>query len=180
MKRSLVLVFLLIFALVFTGCSFKSSSGGSEASNAKTAAATTAATTAATAAAAKIGDPVLKDGVQITVTKIDRSDGTQIDVPKTGDEYVIVSVKIENKSADNLEYSPAYFKLKNSEGEELSYKVTLDLDNDTALDLAGNLAAGGNAEGTIVFETKKGDNNLVLQYYENILDSDPIMEINLK
>ncbi len=53
------------------------------------------------------------------------------------------------------------------------------IDTDTALE-SGDLAPKGKVEGSISFETKKGDANLVLQYYSSFFNDDAAIEIKLQ
>lgn len=118
----------------------------------------------------------LGDGA-ITVTKVTRSQGNEWDKPKSGKEYVIVTVTIENRGKDKLSYNPFDFKLQNSQGQQESMTFTT-IDQDTALS-SGELIAGGKVSGTIAFETTKGDKKLALIYNDNVWSSKEL-KINLK
>lgn len=113
----------------------------------------------------------------ITVTKVQKSQGTQYDKPKSGKEFVIVYVTIENKGSSNLSYNPYYFKMQNSQGQQESRTFTI-VDNDTSLQ-SGELIPGGKVSGTIVFEQPKGDTGLVLIYNDSIWSSKEL-KINIK
>ena len=105
----------------------------------------------------------------ITVTNVEKSQGSEYDKPKTGKEFVIVSVTIENKGSDNLSYNPYYFKMQNSQGqqENTAFSTT---NSDTALN-SGELVSGGKVSGTLVFEEPVGDTSLVLIYNDNLWSS---------
>ncbi len=113
-------------------------------------------------------EAVLGNGA-ITVTKVEKSQGSQFDKPKTGKEFVIVHVTIENKGNSNLSYNPYYFKMQNSQGQQESTTFTT-IDKDTALH-SGELIPGGKISGTITFEQPKEDIGLVLIYSDNIWSS---------
>lgn len=105
----------------------------------------------------------------ITVTKVEKSQGTQWDKPKSGKEFVIVYLTVENKGNSNLSYNPFYFKMQNSQGQQESMTFTT-IDQDTALQ-SGELIPGGKVSGTITFEQPKGDSNLILIYNDSIWSS---------
>lgn len=105
----------------------------------------------------------------ITVTKVEKSQGTQWDKPKSGKEFVIVYLTIENKGNSNLSYNPFYFKIQNSQGQQESMTFTT-VDQDTSLQ-SGELIPGGKVSGTIVFEQPKGDSGLILIYNDSIWSS---------
>lgn len=105
----------------------------------------------------------------VTVTKVERSQGMQYHKPKSGKEFVVVHLKIENKGNSNLSYNPYDFKVQNSQGQQQSQTISL-VSQDTALN-HGELIPGGVVTGTIVFEETKGDSNLTLIYQNNIWSS---------
>lgn len=113
-------------------------------------------------------EAILGDGA-ITVTKVERSQGSEYDKPASGKEYVIVHVKIENKGNENLSYNPYYFKMQNSQGQQENTTFTT-IDQDTALN-SGELIPGGTVEGTLVFEETIGDTGLILVYNDNVWSS---------
>lgn len=123
------------------------------------------------------GETVSYKGVDFTVTNVKKTSGTQYDKAKSGYEYVIVSVKIENKSNDKISYNPLDWKMENSNGQEVDGTFTT-VDNDTALH-SGDLNAGGVVEGSLAFEQPKGDSGLKLNYYDNPFDEYASFKIKL-
>lgn len=123
------------------------------------------------------GEKAVLGDSQITVTGVKRSQGSEWDKPKSGKEFVIVTVTIENKGKDKLSYNPLYFKLQNSQGQQENMAITT-VNNDTAL-ASGELVAGGKVSGSVAFETTKGDKNLALIYSDSLLSSKEL-KINLK
>lgn len=121
--------------------------------------------------AATLGDGVIK------VTKVEKSQGNDWDKPKSGKEFVIITVSIENKGKNKLSYNPYDFKLQNSQGQQESITFTT-INSDTSLS-SGELVAGGKVSGTIAFETTKGDKGLSLIYSDSILSSKEL-KIKLK
>ncbi len=120
---------------------------------------------------ATLGDSTVK------VTKVEKSQGNDWDKPKSGKEFVIITVSIENKGKNKLSYNPYDFKLQNSQGQQESITFTT-INSDTSLS-SGELVAGGKVSGTIAFETTKGDKGLSLIYSDSILSSKEL-KIKLK
>ena len=115
----------------------------------------------------KVNETAVYEDVEYTVTKVEKSQGK---------EFVIVTVKIENKSDEKVDYNSLYFKVVNSEGQEDSVSFST-IDSDTSLG-SGDLVAGGSKEGTLVFEQKK-DDKLKLNIYANIISSEPTITVIL-
>ncbi len=117
-------------------------------------------------------------GVDFTVTNVEKTIGSEFDTAKDGHEYVIVTIKIENKSDAKISYNAFDWKMENSNGQELDETFTT-VNSDTALN-SGDLNAGGMVEGTLVFEQPQGDTGLKLNYYDNLLfDEDAAFKIKL-
>jgi len=115
----------------------------------------------------KQGETATYENVDYTVTKVKRSKGNDWDKPAKGKEFVVITVKIENKSEDSIAYNTLDWKIQNGEGQ-IDDGAFSTIDNDTSLG-SGDLAAGGKKEGTLVFEVPKGDKDLKLQYFSNVL-----------
>lgn len=115
------------------------------------------------------GEEAILGNGAITVTDVQISQGTQYDKPKSGKEFVIVSVTIENKGDKNLYYNPYYFKMQNSQGQQEDIAFTT-VNNDNSLQ-SGELIPGGKVSGTIAFEQPIGDAGLVLIYSNNLWSS---------
>jgi hypothetical protein len=125
----------------------------------------------------KVGESVqLKDN-KLTVTKVAKSAGTDFDKPKAGNEFVIVTLTVENAGKENISYNPYDFKMTNSQGQITDAAFTT-VNTDTALQ-SGELATGGKVSGTIAFEQPKGDSKLQLQYQPSFW-SDKTVKVNLQ
>jgi hypothetical protein len=126
----------------------------------------------------KIGDVVALDGLNLSVTKVDKSNGDDFEKPKSGNEFVIIHVKIANKGTEKIDYNPLYFKVQNSKGQ-ITDETFTTIDQDTTLN-SGELAPNGEVEGTIAFEEPQGDKGLVLQFQDDIFSKDDKISINLQ
>ena len=116
-----------------------------------------------------IGEEAVLGQGAIIVTNVEKSQGSQWEKPKSGKEFVIVHVTIENKGNSNLSYNPFYFKMQNSQGQQESMTFTT-IDQDTSLQ-SGELIPGGKVSGTITFEQPKNDSELILIYNDSIWSS---------
>lgn len=125
-----------------------------------------------------IGDPLEYNGVTYTLFSVDTSKGGDWDEPAAGNEFVIVTIKIENNSGEKISYNTFDWQMLNADGQYADGSW-VSIDSDTNLG-SGDLADGGSKQGTVVFEEPKDAAGLKLCYYENILfDDEPSFEINL-
>lgn len=115
--------------------------------------------------------------VEYTVTGVEKTKGQQYFEAAEGMEYVIVHIKIENKTDGKISYNALDWKMQNSNGQEDGYKITA-LDNIKTLN-SGDLLAGGTIEGDLVFEEPVGDTGLKLAYYPSIIDSKSAFTIKI-
>lgn len=123
----------------------------------------------------KVGDVIAIDNREMTVEKVSRNWSAEYSKPKEGKEYIIVTVKLENKSDDKISYTSGDWKLENSDGAIDSPAIVLGNDDGIGY---GDLAAGGKKTGTIVFEIPKDDQGLKLHYKPNMfLDREAIVEL---
>jgi hypothetical protein len=162
MKKSIIAALLLgtlITAVSLTGCSSDTSS---KATKVTPTSSETLSSAAAKDETFKVGDTIKVNGAELTVKKVAKSQGSEYDEPKSGNEFVIVSVSIKNIGTNQLAYNPYYFKMKNSQGQITEETIT-SVNQDTQLQ-SGELASGGSVSGDVIFEEPKGDKGLVLQY----------------
>jgi hypothetical protein len=124
-----------------------------------------------------VGEKVQLGDNVLTVTKAEKSAGSEYDQPKDGHEYVVVTVVIENAGDENISYNPFDFKMSNSQGQILDQAFTT-IDTNTSLQ-SGELAPGGKVTGTIAFEQPAGDSGLQLQYTPSFW-SDKTIKVNLQ
>ena len=125
----------------------------------------------------EIGDKVDLNGTVITVKEVKKSPGNDFDKPKDGMEYVIVTINIQNNSDDKISYNPFDFKIQNSDGQITDMAFSI-VDTDTSLE-SGELAIGGQVEGTVAFEEPKDDPGLILIYQSSFWDDNKVIKIQL-
>ncbi|XBM33797.1 DUF4352 domain-containing protein [Bacillus licheniformis] len=95
------------------------------------------------------------DGTHITVTNVKKSMGNEYFKPNNGNEYVVATLNIENKSDKDISYNPLDFQIQNEDGQITHNTFGPSDDNDLS---SGNLTPNGKVSGTITFETKKEQN----------------------
>lgn len=108
----------------------------------------------------------------LKVNSVQRSQGSDFDKPKDGQEFVIVNLTITNSGNDTVSYNPFDFKMQNSQGN-ITDKTFTTVDSSTSLS-SGELAAGGAVTGTITFEQPAGDKGLILKYKSNFFSNKEI------
>jgi len=122
----------------------------------------------------KTGDLVDFQGKQFKVTNVKRNatSSNSFSKPKTGNEYVVVSVEITNNSDKELPYNAFYFKLQDSTGDQKSTAFAVGVtDNDLS---SGTLAQKGVKKADLVFEVPKRDEGLKLIYDDSFWSKDRI------
>lgn len=125
-----------------------------------------------------VGQTVKNSNVEMTVNKVEHSDGGDYDKPShPGDEFVIVTITMKNDGTSTASYNPLDFKMQNSDGQLTDMAIT-GVNDKTDLQ-SGDLASGGHVTGTIAFEEPKGDKGLMLQYQGNFWDDSTIVKFKL-
>lgn len=108
----------------------------------------------------KVGDIIAVDGMEVSVTSVQRNWVGEYSKPDEGKEYVKVNLQITNKSEDKQSYNALSWKMEDGNGAIEGYKIT---DNDDDLN-SGELAKGGVKKGSLIFEIPKDDKKLKLHY----------------
>lgn len=143
----------------------KTSSVSSNSSNSETSKKTDESKdTVATKEVYEVGETVAMDDKELTVTKVTRNynTGNQYSTPKSGKEFVKVSLKLENKSNNELHAGSYDFNIIDSSGaKETPAAPTYSLNDEFE---SVQLVSGGVREGSLVFEVQKDDSNLTLVY----------------
>lgn len=119
-----------------------------------------------------VNEAVKLDDAVVTVTKVEKSNGSDYNKPKDGMEFVIVTVSIKNNGKNELSYNPYDYKMQNSKGQITDQTFTT-VNTSTQLN-SGKLAENGEITGTIAFEQPKGDTALVLKYKGNMFSNKEI------
>lgn len=125
----------------------------------------------------QIGEPVDFKNMRVTVDSVDKSSGDGYNKPSSGNEYITVTITLENIDSKTQAYNPFDFKLQNSSGTIQTQTFTT-INSETAMS-SGELASGGKFTSTITFEAPIDDEELGLIYEPNWLIGDRTM-IRLK
>ncbi len=167
MKKILSVLVCAFVLLGLTGCVSDSESGGVTDTN------------GTKKTSFNVNETAVFENVHYTVTNVEYSNGDEFDTPANGKNYVIVTLKIENKSEEKISYNTYDWKMVNSQGQEDDETITT-INNETSLN-SGDLAAGGTKTGTLVYEESKDETSLKLLYYSNSLfDENSTFEIVVK
>jgi hypothetical protein len=113
---------------------------------------------------AKVGEEVEVGNTKFTLQNVTRT-GEGLMAPKTGNEYLIVDVAIENTGTEDLTTSSLLmFALKDAAGAKMD--MAFGANNDRFLDSVqqGPLEPGAKVEGQIAYEVPKGAKGLVLEF----------------
>lgn len=107
-----------------------------------------------------VSDIISWDGKQIIVTDTVRNYKAKYAKPKSGKEFIKVTISIVNKSDKDMLVSPMKFKVQDSTGaqvymESCTYSLADPFQSAT-------LAPGGSRQGSIVFEVNKNDTDMKL------------------
>jgi len=113
-----------------------------------------------------INEAVKSNNTTVKVINVKKLKSGKYDKPKSGMEFVVVTVLIGNTGTSEITYSSFDFKLKNSQGQITDEAIT-SIGSDTQLPSA-SLDSKGEIIGTIVFEQHINDTDLVLEYSDSL------------
>ena len=108
----------------------------------------------------RVSDIISWDGKQVIVTDTVRNYKAKYSKPKSGKEFIKVTLSVVNKSDKDMLVSPMKFKVQDSTGaketlESCTYSLADPFETAT-------LSPGGSRQGSIVFEVNKNDTDLKL------------------
>jgi Domain of unknown function (DUF4352) len=128
---------------------------------------TAAPRASATPATPRIGMTQHVDDIWVTPRHVDHSQGEHGIVPNIGDEFLIIHLKIVNRSQVDFPVQLSDFKVLDSNGQ-IDPPMQQDFTRSRLREV--QLIPGGHTEGTLVFETPLGDSAAVLMYQPDTLD----------
>jgi hypothetical protein len=110
----------------------------------------------------KVGEKIVAGDATITVSKVETSIGKGNVIPEKGNEWINVSMTIENTGATKqVLKSTEVMLLKDAEGTSYEVAVT---DKAANMGIDGTIAAGDKKTGWVGFEVKAGAKGLQLFY----------------
>ena len=125
----------------------------------------------ATKAPAKVGDTITADNVSVTLESVKKLAGDQFVKPKSGNQFIVVRVKLENKGSDEVDYNPFDFHAKSSSGNITDLEIAPSTYKDNKELDSGKLAKGGSVEGDIIFQVPADDHGAQLTWQPSFFDN---------
>jgi hypothetical protein len=152
-----ILAFLVVAAVLGAASPENSKTGESKGVTTKA----TKTATPAPKAVYGVNEPATISDQTLTVTGVQRnySSGNQYVKPDAGQEYVVVSVTIQNNGNEQVSYNTYDFQMQDSNGVQKTEAFVTSVENQLQ---SGNLAAGGKVTGNLAYEVPKGDTGLKL------------------
>ncbi|HLZ23985.1 MAG TPA: DUF4352 domain-containing protein [Ktedonobacterales bacterium] len=120
---------------------------------------------------AKVGDTITTDDVSCTLVSVKVISGDEFIQPKAGNEFIVVHVKIVNKSSSEFNYNEYDFHVKSGSGNVTDAEFPPTTYTANNLLNNGTLTEGGNVEGDIILQAPKGDHNADLTWTPSIFSS---------
>lgn len=124
-----------------------------------------------------IGDSASLRGRSLVVHSFKISQGSILDVPSEGREYVIVYLTLENNGDVPLAYHSWDFEISDSQGQVIQ-AVIISETADSWLG-SGEVGPGESVSGTLSFEVSAQDPQLMLHYHLNLFSPQEIISIRL-
>ena len=125
-----------------------------------------------------VGQTIVYESKEVTVVSAQKSDqiddkyytpeknydpGNKVVKADAGNEFVKVTIKMDNKSDANMSYSPNDWELRDSGGDTRNVDKSLQWTADGAL-YSGELAPGESETADLYFQAPKGDAGLALRF----------------
>ncbi len=119
-------------------------------------------TTAPTETILTIGEAQTVNDVSILPNKIDWLAQSGSNIPKTGDQYLVVTFSIENKSKTaNFDFDPANIVILNPTGMVVSMVTLKSQTNELTIHM---LKPGDKLDGVIIYEVPQKENKWTLEF----------------
>ncbi|GGE70203.1 DUF4352 domain-containing protein [Priestia taiwanensis] len=111
----------------------------------------------------KIGETIEQNGYTLLVKKVEKKAKlSEFMKPDEGKEYVVVDVELSNVGKETIPFNSMYFQMQDGDNVILNTDASGFGLSDSLK--SGDLATEGKVAGKIVFQAKKGDNNLTVIY----------------
>ena len=115
-----------------------------------------------------IGKPVqVNADWMVTLNKVSTSTGTEFDMPKAGDIYLVVNVTLANTSGSTQNASSiGQWSLKDASGQTYTQDIAYGNGPD------GTVTANGKIRGNVAYEVPKSQHSYTLQFVPDIGSTD--------
>jgi len=118
-----------------------------------------------------VGESAVLEGMEVTLTKVDRMTRIGFLAAATGKEFVIITVKMENVDTKTHRYEERDFRIQTAGGQVLD-RLVVSVEPRLG---PGDLVAGGRVEGTVAFEAPIETGHQYILYKPNPLRADRIV-----
>lgn len=123
------------------------------------------------AAPAKVGSTITVDKVSVTLVSVKKLVADEFTKPKSGNQFIVVHVKMVNKSGSEQSYNEFDFHAKSGSGNITDVEVPPSTYKGNDLIDSGTLANGGTVEGDLVFQVGKTDHKAQLTWQPSFFDN---------
>jgi cytoskeletal protein RodZ len=177
-----LVILVIVIAAVASGGHSTSSDNTASSSNSSSSSSGTSTSSSQNSSGntvAKVGQTITVDGIATTLLSVQKlSVGAYDTPPKSGDEYVVVQVKMVNTGPNEVAYNEYDFHVENGSGNITDSTFTTSYNSKNGLN-SGNLAAGGSVTGGIPFEVPIGDHQAKLTWQPSIFGNSTTYSWNL-
>ncbi len=174
---SLVILLVLIVAIAIAA---SSSNGSISTGTTTTSQATGASQGSSGNAVAMVGQTITVNSVATTLVSVHPLPVGPDDIqPKTGNEYVVVRVKIVNNGTTETPYNEFDFHAASGAGNVIDADIAPSAYTANYLLNSGTLTAGGSVSGDIIFQVPIGDHQAELTWQPNIFSNSTTYAWNL-
>jgi hypothetical protein len=125
----------------------------------------------ATAAIGKVGSTITVDGVSVTLVSVKKLAADDFIKPDAGNTFIVIRVKIVNKSGGERDYNPFDFHAKSGSGNITDSEIPPSTYKSNKELHAGTLADGGTVTGDIIFQVGKADHKAQLTWQPSFFDN---------
>jgi len=181
-RRTWLWIVLGVLAILILGCIGVSTlvlrSAGTAINTVSTTVASTVTTIAETpttqaqpaSQVSQVGGTITVNDVAVTLTSVKKLASDQYIQPKAGNIYIVVHVKMVNNSTGEVDYNPLDFHVRSGSGNitDIDFVVPSTYTANNQLN-SGKLSAGGNVEGDLIFQVRKGDHKTQLTWQPSFL-----------
>ena len=176
------LVALVILVIVLAAVVSGGHSSSSSTTNTSAGTSTSVSQNSSGNTVAKVGQTITVDSVATTLISVHKLSVGPDDVPpKTGNQYIVVRVKIVNTGSSEVTYNEFDFHAESGSGNVTDSTVVIPPASYTANNVlnSGKIAAGGNVSGDILFEVPTGDHQAKLTWQPSIFGNSTTYSWNL-
>lgn len=116
----------------------------------------------------KKGETASQNDVEVTMTKVTESKGSDFVKPEKGKVFVLAEFLIENKSSEEINISSVMSSKSYIDGYSVDTSLSAEMDHET---LDGSIAPGKKLKGVLGYETDKKYKELEIHLQLDVWDS---------